>query len=104
MSPDQVQTLIAKTVNDVISSTAVQAMVEKTSTSAAEKALKSQMLTFGIDASKPLEVQADMQFIRYTRVTVQSGFGKGLIAGVGLVFTTIGSAVGYLIHYLTTKG
>jgi hypothetical protein len=104
MNQDQITALVQKTINDVVSSPATQAMVEKASTSAAKKALEAQMIAFGIDASKPLEVQSDFQFLRYTRVTVQSGFGKGMIAGVGLVFTSIGSAVGYLIHYLTTKG
>lgn len=56
---------------------------------AAQEAVKETFLVLGLDPDKPLEAQADMQFVRRTRTSAEAIQRQSVMAAVGLITVAI---------------
>lgn len=63
----------------------IAALVERTAEETAQRVIKQTLLSFGIDASEPLEMQADMQHLRNWRNSVNAIKRQGLLTSIAIV-------------------
>ncbi len=68
--------------------------IENIADKAAGKAVKSILITLGIDADHPLEVQADMKFGRSFRQTCESARMKTMMTVIGVVVVATLALIG----------
>lgn len=66
---------------------ATKALIKDVAESAAEKTVTQVLTGLGVDASDPLSVQRDMQFIRSMRQSWDTAKNNGLIVGTGIMIT-----------------
>tara|TARA_R110002167_G_C12707228_1_gene655160 strand:- start:49612 stop:49908 length:297 start_codon:yes stop_codon:yes gene_type:complete len=60
---------------------------------AVRMAVQETLITLGMDAGNPLQLQQDMAFIRELRETSEKVKSRGLLILVGLLMTALASAV-----------
>lgn len=63
----------------------ISALVKKTAEETAQQVVERTFLTLGIDASNPMEMQADMQHLRAWRNSVATVKRQGLVSAVGII-------------------
>lgn len=63
----------------------IEALVAKTAEETAQRVIKQTLLSFGIDASDPLEMQADMQHLRNWRTSVNAVKRQGMLSAMGII-------------------
>lgn len=62
-----------------------EAQINEIARQAAREAVKETFLTLGLDPTKPLEAQADMQFLRRTREANDTIKKQGLMVAAGAI-------------------
>jgi hypothetical protein len=67
----------------------IEALVAKTAEATAERVIKQTLLSFGIDASDPLEMQADMRHLRNWRESVNAVKRQGMMTSVIVVISGV---------------
>lgn len=66
----------------------VRRLIDEVAHKAASEAVKQTLVTMGIDADNPFEVQKDMQHLREWRESISAVKRHGLLAAIGVL--TIG--------------
>ncbi|QPC91466.1 hypothetical protein [Mesorhizobium sp. INR15] len=66
-----------------------EAQIHEIARQAAREAVKETLLTLGFDPNKPLEAQADMLFVRKTRLGSEAITRQGLMIAVATVTVAI---------------
>lgn len=61
------------------------ALVERTASEAASKAVKETLVALGLNVNDPFEVQADMQHLRAWRHSIGTVKKQGLLTAVGIL-------------------
>lgn len=61
------------------------ALIKGVASEAADQAVNKMMIAMGLDPSRPFEAQADMQFLRQTRVRCESGGWQAILLFLGLL-------------------
>lgn len=63
----------------------IAALVHKTAEEVAKRVVQETFITFGIDATNPMEMQQDMQHLRAWRTSVSTVKRQGLMSAVGII-------------------
>lgn len=74
-------------------------MLKAVAAEAAEQAVSKTLVAMGLDPSRPFDAQADMQFLRSTRLRCEGATGKILLSILGLA--AVGGATAFWVGFKT---
>jgi len=87
MTEEELRELIRSELQDAREPSAIQVQ------DVVRTAVQETLITMGMDAKDPLQLQADMAFIRELRETTEKVKSRGLFALVGLLVTALCGAI-----------
>lgn len=76
----------------------LQAMVDAAARKAVQETVKTTLLTFGIDADNPIELQKDMQHLRDWRLAVGTIKKQSIVTAVGIITAGVLGAIWYMLR------
>lgn len=82
---------------------AIKLVINTTARAAADAAVKRTLLTLGVDASKPSEVQKfqqDVSFMRRARLFAQSTQARVMVGALSISLTLVGAGLGHIFNTL----
>lgn len=76
----------------------LQRMVDEAANKAAREAVRETLITFGMDANNPLELQKDMQHLRDWRMAVGTIKKQSIVTAVGIITAGVLGAIWYMLR------
>lgn len=67
----------------------LKALIKESASAAAEEAVKQMFMQLGIDHSNPIEMQADMRYLRDWRTSTATVRRQGLMVAIGIIVTGV---------------
>ncbi len=77
----------------------IEAIADRAAEKAVRLALPDLLRSLGIDASNPLDAQADMAYLRAWRLAVEKVRTQGMLAAVGVIITGIAGSIWYVVKH-----